>query len=166
MKSLKTYIIIGAISVSIIGTLLHFTYDWSGNNAIVGLFSPINESIWEHMKLIFFPMLVFSIISSKKPKDQYPCINSGMALGTLLGTILIPILFYTYTGIIGYNIAAIDISIFFISVIIAFYVAYKTTLSCKFHKYNSLLISLIIIMLVLFIIFTIIPPNIPFFIEA
>ena len=45
------------IFISVLGVLLHFTYEWSGNNPIVGLFSATNESTWEHLKLLFFPML-------------------------------------------------------------------------------------------------------------
>lgn len=61
MKHLKRYTIIGIIFVLITGTFAHFLYDWTENNHIVGFFTPINESIWEHMKLLFFPMLIYSV---------------------------------------------------------------------------------------------------------
>ena len=61
MKNLKSALIIGTIFVLITGILSHFVYDWSGQNFIVGFFSPVNESTWEHMKLSFFPMLLFSV---------------------------------------------------------------------------------------------------------
>ena len=38
------------IFISVLGVLLHFTYEWSGDNAVVGLFSAVNESTWEHLK--------------------------------------------------------------------------------------------------------------------
>ena len=44
-KNFKKYIISGIIFTIVFGSLLHFFYDWSGKNAIVGLFSPINESV-------------------------------------------------------------------------------------------------------------------------
>ena len=50
------------IFISILGVLLHFTYEWSGDNPAVGLFSAVNESTWEHLKLIFFPMLLLTLI--------------------------------------------------------------------------------------------------------
>ena len=40
------------IFISVLGVLLHFTYEWSGDNAVVGLFSAVNESTWEHLKLL------------------------------------------------------------------------------------------------------------------
>ena len=50
------------IFISILGVLLHFTYEWSGDNPAIGLFSAVNESTWEHLKLIFFPMLLLTMI--------------------------------------------------------------------------------------------------------
>ena len=62
MKRLKCFTIAGIFFVLITGSLAHFLYGWSGNNHIVGLFTPVSESIWEHMKLIFFPMLIYTCI--------------------------------------------------------------------------------------------------------
>lgn len=165
MKGLKSYIITGIIFVSVLGTLLHFAYTLSGNNFIVGLFTPINESIWEHTKLLFFPMLIYSLYQHRKIKDNYPCVLSAMILGALSGVLLIIILFYTYSGIIGFNIAFADIAIFYISVIASFYIAYKSTLSCKIDKYNVALQILSIVLVCLFITFTLYPPDIPLFIN-
>lgn len=164
-KKLLTYCIIGFVFVSIIGTLFHFVYEWSGNNFIVGLFTPINESVWEHIKLLFFPMLIYSLYMNKQLKTEYPCVNSGLSLGILIGSFLIPIIFYTYTGILGFDISAIDIAIFFICVIVAFFVAYKFTLSCSVQKYTKLLNITLFIMILLFLLFTYSPPNIGLFVS-
>ena len=160
MKSLKTYMILGAVFVSILGTIFHFVYDWTGNNTIISIFVPVNESIWEHTKLIFFPMLLYSIYLNKKITAKYPYINSAMILGELSGVLSIIVLYYTYSGIIGYNIAFADISIFYISVVIAFYIAYKTVNCCK--AYTILWILQILIFL-LYVIFTFNPPSIALF---
>ena len=165
MKNLKLYMISGAVFVSILGTLLHFAYNIFGQNAIVGLFTPINESTWEHMKLVFFPMIICYIYFNIRLKSEFPCINSAMAFATLVGTFLIPVLFYTYSGILGYNLAFFDISTFFISVIYSFYLAYKLTNSCKAERYETLLFSLLVIVGVLFIIFTLYPPKIGLFVS-
>ena len=163
MKGLKSYIIVGALLVSVLGTLFHFAYSWSGDNFLVGLFTPINESIWEHTKLSFFPMLIYTPFIGKKLKNNYPCITSAMNAASLLSVLLIIILYYTYSGIIGYNIAFADISIFYISVITSFYATYKLTLSCRADKFGMILQILNILMIFLFIIFTLSPPDIPLF---
>ena len=157
--------ITGAIFVSVLGTLLHFVYEWSGNNVFIGLFTPINESIWEHTKLLFFPMLIFSLYLSRKVNAQYPCIGAALISGALAGAASIIILFYTYSGIIGFNVAVADISIFFVSVIISFYIVYKIATTCKDTIYNALSQTLWIMMICLYIIFTVSPPQIPLFIS-
>ena len=51
-----------AIGGIILGTLLHFLYHWTGENGFIATFSATNESVWEHLKLVFFPMLVLGIV--------------------------------------------------------------------------------------------------------
>ena len=99
MTKLKLYTITGIIFVLITGTIAHFIYEWSGNNALIGFLVPINESVWEHMKLSFFPMLFYSFYMIYKLEPDYPCIGSSSMFGVLLSTFLIPVLFYTYSGI-------------------------------------------------------------------
>lgn len=118
-KILIRHLIPGMIFVSILGTLSHFFYDWSNQNTFVAFFSPINESTWEHMKLVFFPMLLFTWYLSEKYPDNDSVMSAALS-ATLFGTFLVPVLYYTYSGILGFRIAAIDISIFYISVLAAF----------------------------------------------
>ena len=54
-EKIRSYLIFSIIFTFILGTLLHFTYKWSEENAIVGIFSAVNESTWEHLKLLYFP---------------------------------------------------------------------------------------------------------------
>ena len=103
-KQLKCYIWAGIIFVLITGTLSHFLYEWTNKNVIAGLFTPVNESIWEHMKLVFFPMLIYSSLLISKLKNTYPCIISALCFGILAGTVCIPAFFYSYTFITGKSI--------------------------------------------------------------
>lgn len=163
MSQLKFFTIIGAIFVLITGTLAHFLYHWSGNNTTVGLFAPINESIWEHMKLLFFPMLLYSVVMVVKFKEKYPCIAPSLCFGILAGTLLIPVFYYAYTYILGRNLFILDISIFILSVLIAFWLSYKLTLSCKLTPYAFLLYGLLCIFFVSFLVFTYYPPELELF---
>lgn len=163
MTQLKRYTIIGAIFVTILGTLSHFFYDLSNQNFIVGFFSPINESTWEHMKLVFFPMLLFSLFVISKLKESNPCITSAFLSGILIGTLLIPLIFYTYTGILGYNVFVLDLLTFLLSVIGAFFVAYRLTLSCRMQEYTMLLWIAVGVVFLCFLLFTIAQPDIALF---
>lgn len=159
MKHFKRYTILGILFVIITGTLSHFLYDWSGNNRIVGFFTPINESVWEHMKLLFFPMLLYSLFIIVKFQKKYPCIISALCFGILTGTILIPLLYYAYTFVLGKNIFVLDISIFILSVIIAFWLSSKLTLSCSLNSYTFLLCIIVCLLAVGFVVFTYHAPD-------
>ena len=165
MNKRKYYTIFGALFVIIIGTISHFIYEWSGNNFILGLFFPVNESTWEHMKLCFFPMLLYSLFMRRRLKGEYPCVTSALLFGTLLGTFLIPVIFYTYTGILGKNYLPLDIATFILSVILAFAAIYRLTLSCKMHCFTFWLFLSVAAMAACFFIFTYNPPNIGLFIS-
>lgn len=163
MKRLKRYTIIGIIFVLITGTLAHFLYDWTRSNHIVGLFTPINESVWEHMKLLFFPMLLYSLMIILKFRQKYSCITSALCFGILAGTLLIPLFYYAYTSILGRNIFILDIGSFILSIIIAFRLSYKLTLSCRLESYTSLLCIMMCILFVCFLMFTCYPPDLTIF---
>ncbi len=163
MKKLRRYITIGILFVIIMGSFAHFLYDLSGNNYIVGLFVPVNESIWEHMKLLFFPMLIYSDFMIFILKKEYPCITSALLFGILTGTMLIPISFYIYTFIIGKDVFILDICIFVLSSIIAFWLSYKLTQSCKLECYTTLLRILVCILFICFMLFTYYPPGLALF---
>jgi len=159
MKHLKNYAIIGILFTLITGSLAHFLYDWTGNNHIAGLFTPINESIWEHMKLLFFPMLLYSLIIVLKFHSKYSGIPSAFCFGILTGTFLIPLFFYAYTFILGRNVFILDIGTFVLSIVIAFWLSYKLTLSCRLEAYTSLLCIMVCILFVCFFVFTYYPPD-------
>ncbi len=155
----------GILFTSILGTLSHFLYEWSGSNPYVGLFSPVNESVWEHMKLLFFPMLlyfVFEKLMLENYPPSLPCIN---AAALLMGTFLIPVIFYTYTGILGFHLTPLDIAVFYVSVTAAFLLRYFLSLSGKkISKIHCLwLTALILLIFICFLIFTLCPPDIGLF---
>ena len=62
----------GILWTLMIGTLSHFFYQWSGENFFVGLLSPVNETIWEHLKLLFFPALFYMLGEKVWLEERYP----------------------------------------------------------------------------------------------
>ena len=165
MKHLKRYTIIGIFFVLTIGTLAHFLYDWTEYNHVIGFFTPINESIWEHIKLLFFPMLIYSLIMIIKFHRKYACITSSLSFGIIAGALLIPLFYYAYTFILGKNVFIFDISIFILSIVIAFWLSYKLTLSCRLESYTSLLCILVCMLFICFFVFTYHPPHAAIFQE-
>lgn len=164
-KSLKLFITAGGILVSALGALSHFIYEWTDQNQLAGLFVPVSESIWEHMKMLFFPMLLTALLLTALIKRTYPHIFTGMLAGLLTGTFAIPVLFYTYTGVLGYCITAIDISIFYVSVILGFFTAYRLTISVYAESLHHLLCCLTLLTLAAFVLFSYDPPSLGIFAE-
>ena len=160
---IKTWQIITVIICIILGILLHFSYEWTGENIIVALFSGVNESTWEHLKLAFYPMILMAIIRYciiEKRSNNY---WFAQALGILTAIGFIIIFFYTYTGIIGENLDWLNISLFVIAIFLGEYVTYKILIFRK--NYNAELISIIFLVILFFsfILYTFNPPQIPFF---
>lgn len=138
--------IIGFLFVSIIGSILHFTYDLSNHNKTVGIFSSVNESVWEHMKLVMLPYLVYLLI-------EIPFLykNPNFIFSKFCGLIcilaLIPLLFYTKKLIIKKSILIIDILIFYVSIGIGFYVEFYIlgmNAVCPIINYIGLVLLIII----------------------
>lgn len=159
MKQLKRFTMIGFIAVLITGSLSHFVYEWTGNNPVAGLFTPVNESVWEHMKLLFFPMLIFSLFLIFRFRREYPCIPSSFFFGILVGTWLIPAFYYAYIFLLGKDIFLLDMGTFILSVLVAFLLSYRLTLSCRLKPFTLLLAGLTCILFACFILFTYHPPS-------
>ena len=145
------------------GTILHFLYGWTGESILVAPFSGVNESTWEHMKLLFWPLFLFAVVQRLFFRDQenFWCVK---LLGILLGLALIPVLFYTYNGVFGKSPDWVNIAIFYISALLVFlfeWWAFKQDLmQCK---YPRLAFAAICLIGVLFVVFTFTPPQIPLF---
>lgn len=163
-KKLLKYDIIGFVFVSIIGTLAHFVYERTNQSVIAALFCPINESPWEHLKLIFFPYLIWTIIQAfimKGAKNLLP----AKFIGVFVGMTATLSFFYTYTGIAGRNIDWLNILSFFIGVFIAFLLDHIIIKSEKMQGKgeNITAVILFIIISAIFMLFTFAPPLIPLF---
>jgi len=164
-RSIKLWQFVGFALTSFLGTFLHFLYDLTGENIIAAPFSAINESTWEHMKILFVPMFLFAVIERFffKEYNGFWCIKLK---GILLGLILIPTLFYTYNGIFGTSPAWVNIVIFFISAAVSFIYETKQfgseplSYPCKTPK---LAFAILCLILAAFVIFTFSPPSIPLF---
>ena len=153
-RSIGLWQLVGFGVVSLAGTLLHFLYDWLGESPLVAPFSGVNESTWEHMKLLFWPMLLYAVVESFffRREDRFWCIKLR---GILLGLGLIPLIFYTYNGVIGPSPDWLNITIFFLSAALSF--LYETRLfssldkaACPSPRAAKLILSLLALGFILF----------------
>ena len=163
-KNIPLWQMVGFIFTAAVGTLLHFLFDWTGDSVIAALFSAVNESIWEHLKLLFYPMVLFAVMEYffwGKDTESFWCIK---LLGILLGLVLIPAVYYTYTGILGINADWFNITIFFLTAMAVYWVEtklFQKGFTCPVG--SKMVIAMICLLGVVFTVLTFIPPHIPFF---
>lgn len=159
------YNFIAFLFIGLLGTFGHFLYEWTGQNTIIGNFFPINESTWEHLKLIFFPTLIFSILEYNFIKREIKNYAPTITISVIAGMLSIIVLFYTYKGVLGYNVDYLNIAIYYIALIVSLIVKNKLIISEKLKSQGATTISLMVLFVIalLFIIFTYNPPAIAIF---
>ena len=150
----KYIFISGFLFTSVLGTLSHFFYEWSGDSTFIGLVCPISESAWEHMKLLFFPALLYCFLFKLIYKNAVPNVSLPLLSGILTGTTLIPVFFYTYSGILGFTVVWIDIAIFYLCTGITFSMASKLYEQKNIARFRFLIYGLTILYSILFFIFS------------
>ena len=162
---LKNYILAFLI-IGALGTLGHFVYNWSGENTILGYFTPVNESTWEHLKLLFFPTLIFSVFEyflMKEKPQNYPF---AVSISLLIGLISIVTIFYTYSGVLGFKIEWFNIAIYYIALLIMLITkAILLSLKLEVGILNCFALIWIFVMALTFIFFTYNPLDLGIFKE-
>ena len=162
-RNIVLWQLVGFFVSCILGTLLHFLYEWTGGSILTAPFSGVNESTWEHMKLLYFPLLIFMLIEGRYFKE-YDSFLWVKLIGMLVGLITIPVLFYTYNGAFGKSPDWLNITFFFISAALTFFV--ETLLFKKGNIRGSAnWIPILIILLIgaAFVVFTFNTPQLPIF---
>jgi hypothetical protein len=134
----------------------------SGFNPVVGAFSAVNESVWEHLKLGFWPAVLYAAIEYRQIRKQTN--NFFVAKTVVPYTIIVVVtdIFYSYTSITGESIFLIDITSFFVAVIIGQYISYRLLTRKKLAKWTKMAaLALFILLGILFVVFTFYPPELP-----
>ena len=159
----RGYSFIGFLFISGFGTILHFLYDWTGGNTFIAAFSGVNESTFEHLKLFYWPFFIYSIYEwFKYGKDM--CGFWFIKLKSLfLSLTFIVAFFYTYRGVFGLNIDTLNILDFFLAAAISrIYEMGAKRKRCS-KRLDKISLVLIIIVGLLFVVFTFYPPHIGLF---
>lgn len=162
--SVKQRKLIGFLFVSVMGTFLHFFYEIAGGSIAAALISAVNESIWEHMKLVFYPMLLYSLVEIALVPEEKAVIRCSSLTGILLALVLIPVLYYTYTGILGISADWFNVTIFFLAAGGAYRLEYTLETRLQNCRISAAVWWGIILLIVgAFTAATFFPPHIPLF---
>jgi len=154
----------GFIFTAVLGTFLHFLFDLTGGSMWSALFSAVNESIWEHLKLLYYPMVIVAVAEYflwGKEQASFWCIK---LIGILAGLAVIPVMYYTYTGSLGLSADWFNITIFFIAAGLVFWSEtklFQKEFTCRFPALLS--VGIMMLIAVAFTVLTFAPPHIPLF---
>lgn len=146
----------------VLGCIWHFLYEFSDYNPFVALIAPVNESVWEHLKLIFFPVLIITIIEYFLQRPNPSMLFGSRFVGAIAGMLSIVCLFYLYTFVTGKSILLLDISIYFIGVCLCYIIS--SNIFSRFRNTDPMKIFFCWLLgALLFFYFTCCPPEIGLF---
>ena len=155
----------GFLATTVLGTAAHFLYAWSGSSPLVGAFCPVNESVWEHMKLVFFPAFLFSMVEAWF--QDAPGFLAARGLSVWVGTALVPVLYYTYTGVLGRDVMWADLAIFFLAAGAVFLLDLRLRRSGRLTSgwQQAAGLAALWLLALVFVLWTYRPPHLPLFLD-
>jgi len=163
-RKLLSLEILGALFVIVIGSVFHFVFEWSNQWLPLGAIAPVNESVWEHLKLVFWPLVFFSIIEYFSLKSDVNNFVLSKITAIVIAELTILITFYSYTAILGIEILLVDVLSFIIGVILGYLVSYRLLKFKALPNWSTVISFVAIVLLgIVFVVFTYFPPEIPLF---
>ena len=154
----------GIIFIVVLGTVLHFAFEWSGRLTPVGAIAAVNESVWEHLKLGFWPALAYAVLEYSRFGKSANNFSFAKTLGIYLIPVTIVALYYSYTAILGHGLLVVDIVIFVEAVIVGQLVSYVLLVASPLgERLNRFAPIALVVLGILFVLFTFYPPQLPLF---
>jgi hypothetical protein len=138
----------------------HFVFEWTGGWRPAALIFPVNESVWEHMKLCFWPGLIWALI-------EYPFIGKGTlnfwtakAAGLLTMCTVMAAIFYAYVAVLGKSVLWANLLDFALAAAagqtIAYLILMRNPLGLAARRVGAILL---IVQIAAFLLFSFFPPH-------
>ncbi|MFX1303174.1 MAG: DUF6512 family protein [Promethearchaeota archaeon] len=163
-KSILKWEVLGIIIVVALGGLFHFMFELLNYWIPLGAIFPVNESVWEHLKLPYWPLIIFSLIEYYFIREKANNLILGKTISFLISIGTILVIFYTYTAILGTELLIVDILSFVLGVIIGQFVSYKILTKEPLKSWSIITSWIVFIGFgIIFAIFTYFPPPLPIF---
>lgn len=166
-KAWRKWEVAGLFFTLVWGNLFHFVFRWTGENVVVGAIAAVNESVWEHVKLLIVPWVLWSVVSCAAQRRSRGSVLAPRAAALAVGVLCIPAAYYTYVGISGSNVSIVNIIIFQLSVLLAFFCSWRWQERGALRgKGWAVLAALLLLgLLVLVVVWTYLPPQLPLFVD-
>jgi len=136
--TLRKWHVIGFFWIVIVGSLLHFTYEWSGKAPIVGYFSPVNESVWEHLKLGYFSLTFFMMIDYWVLRNKTTGYIAAKAAGIISMNLFIVLINFIYETVVDKQSAIFHIVLFIVGASVCQYVSLNVMRRYVSSKMNNI----------------------------
>jgi hypothetical protein len=163
-RSILRWELIGIAVISLVGSVLHFAFEWSGDWPPMGVIAAVNESVWEHLKIAFWPALFYALFEYPFLRGQTRNFAVAKAAGIYVMPVAIVVLFYSYTAIIGGEILIVDILIFVVAVALGQLTSYRLLTIERLPAWlDKLGIAMVVLLAAALGVFTFYPPHLPIF---
>lgn len=162
---IRTWHILGTVFTAFVGVLLHYAYEWSGFLPSFAVFGSVNESVWEHLKLIFWSTVFFAFAEYAVYGKNICGFFVSKLMGTVGGMSLITVGYYTYSGVLGKNIGAVNILLFFAACAAEYIISYRNIKKVgKIPEFcDTLAFILLLVTACVFCVFSFGAPNVGIF---
>jgi hypothetical protein len=158
--------LVGIAIISSVGALLHFAFEWSGELPPIGVFAAVNESVFEHLKLTYWPALLYAAIEYRLVKNYANNFIIAKTAGLYVMPVSIIVLFYSYTTITGSESLIADIMIFIGAVALGQLTSYRILTRPRLrNSYHISALVGVISLGVVYAVFTFYPPQLPMFLN-
>ncbi|MGB9666779.1 MAG: DUF6512 family protein [Candidatus Cryosericum sp.] len=167
IRRLLHVIAFGAVFMILFGSALHFFYGWFGQSTVVGLLAPVNESIWEHAKLVFLPPLLwYCFVAVSIGRDRSYELASASAAALWFMPLFQIAFYYAYAAVAHGDLFVMDIVDFTLTVVLGQVLFYRLTTRLHFSMVARVAAVISIVGLAaVFVVFTLRPPHIPLFMD-
>lgn len=158
---MKKAFCIAAVVAAVAGSALHFFYDIFPN-PLVAIFAPVNESVWEHLKLLFYPTLAAALVLSQKTSDKYR-LWSGFLTAMLAMPLFLLGAYYLFACGFGVRSLPADIALYFVTMLGGFALAAFLYRGGWLEKYAAWLLLPVMLYGACLILFTFAAPPLSVF---
>lgn len=158
-RNIRNWCLLGFSVIVVLGFLLHDLYHWTSELRIIGLLVPVNESVWEHLKLGYWALLIYSAVEYKYLGYRIPTFFLTKTMGFMIMSFTILGIFYTYTLFAGHSILWIDILSYITGALFCQFFTFFMYRSGLKRSMKGISLTLFIGFGIAFALFTLYPPH-------
>ncbi len=166
-RSVLKWELIGIAVISVLGSALHFAFELAGEWPPVGVIAAVNESVFEHLKLTFWPTLLYAVVTYRLLRQDTHNFLTAKTAAVYVMPVTIIVLFYGYTILTGIESFIVDILIFIVAVAVGQLTSYRILVTKQLPPWLKWLsLALLVVLAFIYALFTFYTPHMTFFMDS